>query len=69
VYREPMRLQPGELPPDLLARIVERLQSDPTFGEALLRDAENPSDRAGFVVAQARIELATPAFSVRCSTN
>ena len=69
MYREPMPLQAGELPADLLARVVERPQSDPTFGEALVHGAENSNESAEFVVAQARVELATPAFSVRCSTN
>ena len=30
---------------------------------------EEGSQGVGEVVAQARVELATPAFSVRCSTN
>jgi integrase len=69
VYREPMALLPGELPPDLLARIAESQESPNTLGLGLVRDSENPSDRAELMVAQARVELATPAFSVRCSTD
>ena len=60
-----MPLEAGELPPELRARIVargERLQSDPTFGEALAREAKNANDSAHIVVAQARVELATPHF-------
>jgi len=70
VYRDPMKLAPGEVPADLLARIVEeRPHSDPTLEEACDSEIEKVSDLEGLVVAQARIELATPAFSVRCSTN
>jgi integrase len=69
VYREPMQLEAGEVPADFLARIAESPHGPLTFGESLVRDAENSSDREELMVAQARVELATPAFSVRCSTN
>ena len=55
--------------PDLIARAAERSQSDTTDGFAWEREIEKLRNLAGLVVAQARIELATPAFSVRCSTN
>jgi hypothetical protein len=69
VYRDPMPLEPGEVPADLIARAAERPQSDLTDGFAWESEIEKLRDLAGLVVAQARIELATPAFSVRCSTN
>jgi hypothetical protein len=67
-YREPLRPEAGELPPDLLARVAESHQSPITSRADFVRDSDNASDSADFVVAQARVELATPAFSGRART-
>jgi len=69
VYRDPMPLEAGEVPADLIARASEWSQSGPTPEFSWRDEIEKLSNLAGLVVAQARVELATPAFSVRCSTN
>jgi integrase len=68
-YREPMSLLPGEVPADLIARVIESPQSplNADSREWIVRD--NSAEYGEFLVAQGRIELPTPAFSVRCSTN
>lgn len=64
-----MPLEAGEVPADLIARASEWSQSGPTPELSWRDEIEKLSNLAGLVVAQARVELATPAFSVRCSTN
>jgi len=69
LYREPMPLLPGELPADLLARVIESPQSPLSLDSGAMLVREEASDYGDLLVAQGRIELPTPAFSVRCSTN
>jgi len=61
-----MKLAPGEVPADLLARIVEeRPHSDPTLEEARDTEIVKVSDLEGLLVAQARIEQDTRIFRRR----
>ena len=70
IYRLPLTLEPGEVPADLIARAAaESPQIHPSWPSDETDDREIQSVVGGLMVAQARIELATPAFSVRCSTN
>ncbi len=69
VYREAMALEAGEVPADIIARASESPQAHPSEPPSWKREIGKLNDLAGLVVAQARVELATPAFSVRCSTN
>ncbi len=62
LYHEALTLEPGEVPPDLLARLQSH-QSPTSSLPAVVHEDEIRLRDEHLMVAQARIELATPAFS------
>ena len=67
-YREPMRLRPGEVPADLLARL-DRPQSGHTSETAESFDSENPRPFAVLLEHETGFEPATSTLATWCSTS
>lgn len=73
-YRDPVRLLPGEVPADLLARIAlvcegRHPNSDPTTGTAEGTSSGNPRPFGDFLEHETGLEPATPTLATWRSTN
>ncbi len=69
VYRDPMPLEEGEVPADLVARAAEWHQGGTTQWQGWEREIEKLFDLAEIVEPTAGVEPATYALRMRCSTS